>query len=345
MKLSDYNFHLPSELIAQHPLEKRDQSKLLHLSDTIKDLKFHNIIDLLKEGDVLVFNDTKVIPAKLFGHIINSLGAKSKISLNLNRKISSNSWSAFAKPAKKLSVDSEIIFSDHLRCTVEEKLENGEVIIKFNIHDEELLKAINQIGKIPLPQYIRKGISSEEDVDNYQTVYAQNAGAVAAPTAGLHFTHELINRIKAKGIKIAYVTLHVGAGTFLPVKTENIEEHKMHSEIIMIDKKNAELIKSAKRVLAVGTTSVRTLESIATMFGEIKEYCGETDIFITDSYKFKVVDILITNFHLPKSTLLILVTAFAGFDKIMCAYKHAINNKYRFFSYGDACWLEKIVYE
>lgn len=341
MKLSDFDFNLPTELIAQHPVSPRDHSKLLYIGNTLKDLHFYDILGLIKEGDVLVFNDTKVIPAKLDGYIINSLGQKSKVGINLHKKIDSNTWSIFAKPAKKLTVGSTIFFSDSLNSTVINKEENGEVIVTFSLEDQEFLAEIELIGSMPLPQYIRKGSADKTDNSNYQTVYAKNSGAVAAPTAGLHFTDELLNAIQNKGAKLAFVTLHVGAGTFMPVKTDVIDDHKMHSEFISLDSKNAEIIKSAKRVISVGTTSMRTLESIASIFSEITEYSGETDIFIKPGYTFKVVDILITNFHLPKSTLLILLSAFAGYEKVMRAYSHAISNQYRFFSYGDACWVER----
>lgn len=341
MKLSDYDFHLPSELIAQYPIKPRDHSKLLIVNNELKDCKFYEILDLLKEGDVLVFNDTKVIPAKLSGKIVNSLGEFSSVNCNLNSKRNDNSWSVFVKPAKKLSLNKEISFSVDLQATVKEELGNGEFVLQFSKSGKEFIDELYKIGSIPLPQYIRKGVAENEDTENYQTVYAKDEGAVAAPTAGLHFTDELLDKIGKKGIKFAYITLHVGAGTFLPVKTDNIDEHKMHSEYIYLDEQNANIINSANRVIAVGTTTVRTLESIAGQLGKLKSFSGETNIFIKPGFKFKVVDIMITNFHLPKSTLLILLSTFAGYDRIMNAYNHAISQKYRFFSYGDACWIEK----
>lgn len=341
MKLSDYDFYLPPELIAQYPTKPRDHSKLLIINNELKDCKFYEIIDLIKEGDVLVFNDTKVIPAKLNGKVNNSLGELSSISFNLNSKRSENSWSVFAKPAKKLSLNKEAVFSDELKAIVIEECGSGEFVLEFSQSGEKLIHEIHKIGAIPLPQYIRKGVAEEVDNEDYQTVYAKESGAVAAPTAGLHFTDALLQRIKEKGVKFAYVTLHVGAGTFLPVKSENIEEHKMHSEYISLDSENSKLINEASRVIAVGTTTVRTLESIAEKHGKLEAFSGETNIFIKPGFKFKVVDVLITNFHLPKSTLLILLSAFGGYKKIMDAYNYAISQKFRFFSYGDACWVER----
>lgn len=341
MKLSDYDFNLPPELIAQHPVKPRDHSRLLVLGETLKDRKFYDIIDLLKKGDVLVFNNTKVIPAKLSGKIKNSLGEFSSVSFNLNTKKTKNSWSVFAKPAKKLSLNKEIVFSNTLKAVVMEEIGNGEFILQFNKPDTEFLDELYKIGSMPLPQYIRKGLAGNDDNTDYQTVYAKESGAVAAPTAGLHFTDQLLEKIAKKGVKFAYVTLHVGAGTFLPVKSECIDEHKMHSEYISLDSENAKLINDASRVVAVGTTTVRTLESIALKKNKLEAYSGETNIFIKPGFKFNVVDVLITNFHLPKSTLLILLTTFGGYDRIMSAYKHAISQKYRFFSYGDACWVDR----
>lgn len=331
MQLSDFDFNLPKELIANKPVTPRDSSRLLVVQDTIQDKKFSDVLDYLKEGDVLVVNNTKVISALL--------RAKNKsVHLNLNNRVSNDTWSTFVKGAKKIKVGDTLIFSESLNGTVLEKREFGEAIIKFNLSDEAFFNELEKVGEIPLPPYIKK----DDTIDNrssYQTVYAKTDGAVAAPTAGFHFTPELLKKIADLGVKIAHVTLHVGAGTFLPIKHENIADHKMHSEYINLDKENLNTIKSAKRVVAVGTTSLRTLEGIYQKLGRLDEFSGETNIFITPGFKFKVVDVLITNFHLPKTSLLLLVSAFSGVDKIRAAYLHAIEQKYRFFSYGDACLL------
>lgn len=318
MKISDFDFELPEELIAHYPVHPRDSSKLL-IIDTLEQKSFSDLPSLLQEGDLLVFNNSKVIPARLFGK-----KGEAKIEFLLLRKLENGNWKSFAKPGKKLKPGDIVMFEKGLSCIIVEKYESGEIEIKFN--DDSLIK---DIGHMPLPPYIKRE-DEKKDRETYQTVYAKPEGSVAAPTAGLHFTPELLEKIPNK----AFVTLHVGAGTFQPVKTENIDDHKMHSEWYEISKETEEKIKAAKRVIAVGTTSLRVLEASGGKSGS-----GETDIFIKPGYKFKVVDALVTNFHLPKSTLFILTCALAGSEKMKAAYSYAIKNKLRFFSYGDACFI------
>lgn len=334
MKLSDFDFDLPSELIAQAPSSKRDESNLLVAvpSDPIK-TKFYNIIDYLKEGDLLVFNNSKVIKAKL------NLGKN--ITINLNQKILENYWSAFARPVRKLKIGDKFYF-DNNKVIITEKLEMGEIKIKFELNDISVFEFLDRYGEMPLPLYIKRFSAQESDNKRYQTIYSEIEGSVAAPTAGLHFTNDILNKLKAKGIEIAFLTLHVGAGTFLPVKTENIDEHKMHTEYCSITSEVAEIINKAKqdkrRIIAVGTTTIRTLES-AYVNSKVRAGDFETDIFITPGFKFQVVDILLTNFHFPKSTLFMLICAFAGFKEMHELYRYAIKEQMRFFSYGDATLL------
>jgi len=331
MQLTDFDFNLPPELIADYPANPRDSARLLISSKKILDKTVADLPEFLLPGDVMVFNDTKVIPARLKGKCGNA-----KVEVTLHKKFSENSWWAFAKPAKKMKAGEEFIISEKFSAKILEKNE-GEVLLDFgNQNFQELL---NTYGEMPLPPYIKRKEKNATDVQNYQTIFAREAGAVAAPTAGLHFTENLLQKIKDKGVNIVFVTLHVGAGTFLPVKFENIKDHKMHSESFSIGDKAVEAINNAKRIIAVGTTSLRLLESVANENGKVQPMQGETDIFITPGYKFKTVDILLTNFHLPKSTLFMLVSAFTGCEKIRDIYRHAIENHYRFFSYGDACLL------
>jgi S-adenosylmethionine:tRNA ribosyltransferase-isomerase len=337
MKLSDFDFDLPLELIAQEPLERRGQSNLIISSENNKIIKFIEIIDYLNPGDLMVFNDTKVINAKL------TLDKSGKaININLNKPSSiKNSWRAFAKPAKKLVIGDEFFFDNH-KLVITNKFEFGEIEVKFVLDGIEIFTFLDQYGEVPLPLYIKRQKANKEDVLRYQTVYSLKKGSVAAPTAGLHFTSELLEKIRAKNIEIQFVTLHVGAGTFLPVKTENISDHKMHSEYFNISSDTAKAINKAKsegrRIISVGTTALRSLESCS-QDGKLYPDTGETDIFITPGYKFQIIDSLITNFHLPKSTLFMLVCAFSGAGEIKNLYKYAIDNKMRFFSYGDAMML------
>lgn len=340
MKTSDFFYELPKELIAQTPLEPRDSSRMLVLdrkTESIEHKHFYDIIDYLNEGDLLVANDSRVLPARIFG-IKDETGAR--VEFLLLRQISSNRWETLCKPGKKARQGAKFTFGNGLlRASVAEVKDDGNRIVDFDC-DENFFSTLDKIGKMPLPPYITEEL---KDKERYQTVYSHELGSAAAPTAGLHFTEELMDKIKAKGVKFAYVTLHVGLGTFRPVKVDDVTNHKMHSEHYEIPKETAELINQTKenggRVIAVGTTSCRTLESVASFYGKIKECEGFTDIFIYPGYEFKVLDGLITNFHLPESTLIMLVSAFAGYDYIMKAYKTAVEEKYRFFSFGDAMFI------
>jgi S-adenosylmethionine:tRNA ribosyltransferase-isomerase len=340
--LSDFDFHLPDERIAAKPISPRDHAKLLHVNG--KQFSDHHVFDLpdlLQDGDLLVLNDTKVVPARLFG-----LRGEVKIEILLNKPQSHapSIWSSLAKPAKRLKLGQTIIFASDFSAEVIEKCENGDVLLRFHEEQNALFEKLKKYGHVPLPPYIKRS-DTFEDKANYQTIYAAREGAVAAPTAGLHFTPELFDQLDKKGIARCAVTLHVGAGTFLPVKTERVADHKMHSEWGEITPETAATINAAKkqgrRIVAVGTTSLRLLESATDNDGNARPFMGETDIFITPSYRFKCVDAMITNFHLPKSTLFMLVAALAGFDNMRQAYAHAIAKEYRFYSYGDACLLEK----
>jgi S-adenosylmethionine:tRNA ribosyltransferase-isomerase len=340
MKTSDFYYDLPKELIAQTPIEPRDSSRLLLLDKEnghIEHRHFYDILDYLNEGDLLVANDSRVLPARIYG-TKDETGAK--IEFLLLRQISGNKWEVLCKPGKKAREGAKFTFGDGLlKATVVEVMDDGNRIVDFDC-DENFFATLDKIGQMPLPPYITAEL---KDKERYQTVYSHELGSAAAPTAGLHFTNELMDKIRAKGVNIAYVTLHVGLGTFRPVKVDDVTKHKMHSEHYEIPAETAELIKTTKanggRVIAVGTTSCRTLESVATFFDEIKSCDGFTDIFIYPGYKFKVIDGLITNFHLPESTLIMLVSAFAGYDNIMNAYKTAVEEKYRFFSFGDAMFI------
>lgn len=338
MKKSDFYFELPEELIAQHPAQKRDMSRLLCLgrkSGQIEHKHFYDVIDYLKPGDCLVLNNTKVLPARLYG--IKKTGAK--VEFLMLKNLGDDRWEVITGPGRKARGGDEFDFGDGiLHAIVEKVLDNGNRIAHFTYAGSNIYEVLDKIGEMPLPHYIKEKLT---DNDRYQTVYAKDPGSAAAPTAGLHFTQELLEKIKEKGVDIAYVTLHVGIGTFRPVKTENIEEHKMHTEHYYIDAENAEKINKAKlsgnRVIAVGTTSCRTLESASSPTdGTVKECVGDTSIFIYPGYKFKCIDGLITNFHLPESTLIMLVSAFCGRENTLNAYKVAVENKYRFFSFGDA---------
>jgi len=343
--LDDFDFYLPKELIAKEPVTPRDHAKLMHVNGkNISDYHVYDLPDLLQKDDVLVINNTKVIPARLYGY-----RDKVKVEVLLNKKKQNEKdvvWSALARPGKRLKIGQKIIFADNFNAEIIDKLDSGEIIIKFNKNNKDFLFELEKHGHIPLPPYIErpKG-DTKKDRTDYQTIYARHKGAVAAPTAGLHFTDDLFKKLDEKGITRIEVTLHVGAGTFLPVKTEKISDHKMHSEWGEISKETASFLTKAKqegrRIIAVGTTSLRLLETATNDDGIIEAFCGDTDIFITPNYKFKAIDGMITNFHLPKSTLFMLVSALVGLNNMKTAYDHAIKNKYRFYSYGDATLLEK----
>ncbi|MFR6454270.1 MAG: tRNA preQ1(34) S-adenosylmethionine ribosyltransferase-isomerase QueA [Peptoniphilus lacrimalis] len=338
MKTSDFSYDLPSELIAQHPAQKRDQSRLMLLNKKTGEInhkKFYNIIDYLNNGDVLVLNDTRVMPARIFGHRPEK--DESIEILLLNHK--GDTWETLAKPGKKLKIGTEIIFSDELKAEVVDISEDGSRFLKF-IYSGIFEEILDRLGEMPLPPYIQEKL---EDKERYQTVYSKEIGSAAAPTAGLHFTKELLKKVEEKGIEICFITLHVGLGTFRPVKVEDVTKHKMHSEFYIIRDDVAQKINKAKdegrRIVAVGTTSIRTLESAADDKGYVKAKSGWTDIFIYPPYKFKCVDALITNFHLPESTLIMLVSSLSTREIILNAYNVAVKEKYRFFSFGDAMFI------
>lgn len=337
MKTHDFYFDLPESLIAQTPMEPRDHSRLLSLnreSGQIQDLHFYDIVDLLETGDLLVVNNSRVLPARLYGRRVDT---DAVIELLLLEQKGDLLWETLVKPGKKAKVGAQIVFGDGLlQGEIVEVKDDGNRLIRFSC-EGNFFSVLDRIGQMPLPPYITEKL---QDQERYQTVYSKERGSAAAPTAGLHFTPELLQRLRDKGVNIAEVTLHVGLGTFRPVKAEEITEHKMHSEHYELPAETALLIQqtkaAGKRVIAVGTTSCRTLESVATLHGEIKPCDGYTDIFIYPGYRFKVLDGLITNFHLPESTLIMLVSAFCGYENTMNAYRHAVENQYRFFSFGDA---------
>ena len=341
MKKQDFYFALPQELIAQEPLKDRASSRLLVLNKQgeIEHKTFWNILDYLKKGDCLVLNDTKVLPARLIGQKKDT-GAKIEVLL-LTRK-EKNQWETLVKPGKKARIGDKIIFGNgKLKAEVLEIIEGGNRIIQFD-YDGIFEEILDELGQMPLPPYITHDL---EDKNRYQTVYAKQEGSAAAPTAGLHFTPELLKEIQKKRVSIAHITLHVGLGTFRPVKTENIVEHEMHSEYYIVEQEQADKINQAKkkggRIIAVGTTSTRTLESIADKNGFVKAASGWTNIFIYPGYHFKIIDCLITNFHLPESTLIMLVSALAGKENVLHAYEVAVKERYRFFSFGDAMLVQK----
>ena len=337
MLLSDFDYELPEELIAQTPIEPRNASRLMVLDPLIGTIEHHHFFELkdfLTEGDTLIFNDTRVIPARLIGH--RETGGK--VEVFLLRRIDGNRWETLVKPGKKAQIDTKIVFSDELYCKVVEHTDFGGRVVEFYYEGifEELL---DRLGETPLPPYIHEKL---EDTERYQTVYNRERGSAAAPTAGLHFTKEQMSDLKSSGINLGFVTLHVGLGTFRPVNVDNIEDHVMHEEYFSIPQETVDLIRRTKenhkRVIAVGTTSIRTLES-AVVNGELTAMSGATNIFIYPGYEFKVIDAIITNFHLPKSTLIMLISAFGGREFVLRAYKEAVKERYRFFSFGDAMFL------
>ena len=342
MNTADFDFHLPEELIAQTPLEKRDSSRLLIVdreTGQFSDQHFDNIINQLEPGDALVMNNTRVLPARLYGTKPETGG---HVELLLLKNTQEDFWEVLAKPAKRLRVGTRVSFGDgRLTATVTEELEHGGRIVRFD-YQGIFLEVLESLGEMPLPPYIHEKL---EDRERYQTVYAKENGSAAAPTAGLHFTEELLDKIAEKGVKLVYLTLHVGLGTFRPVSVDNLEEHEMHSEFYSLSEEAAETLRQVKasghRIVAVGTTSIRTLETIGSKFeGQIQADSGWTNIFIKPGYQWKIVDAFSTNFHLPKSTLVMLVSAFAGRQLTLQAYEHAITERYRFFSFGDAMFIK-----
>ncbi len=336
MKTSLFDFELPAERIASHPTTPRDAARMLVVDkQNFIDANILDLPDFLNEGDVMVFNNTRVIPARLHGK-----RGDANIEITLHKNVNGSLWRVFAKPGKKLQTGDTIIFGNNFSGTVKEKYPTGEINLEFICDD--LRKCLEQYGSMPLPPYMKRE-ANPDDSKSYQTIYAEHDGAVAAPTAGLHFTDRLFKRLDEKRVRKAFVTLHVGAGTFQPVKADDTSEHKMHSEYAEISQATADIINTAKkagrRIIAVGTTSLRVLESATDGKDILHSYAGETDIFITPGYEFRIVDALMTNFHLPRSTLFMLVSAFSGLDTMQAAYKHAITNNYRFYSYGDACLL------
>ncbi len=338
----DFDYDLPHELIAQTPIEKRDASRLLvldHETGEMADKHFYDIIDYLNPGDAVVMNNSRVMPARIYG-VKPDTGGHAEVLLLHNTK--GDEWETLMKPAKRIRVGSVISFGDGLlTATVTKELEHGGRMIEFH-YDGIFMEILEKLGETPLPPYIKEKL---DDPERYQTVYAKTPGSAAAPTAGLHWTKELLQKVQDKGIKLVYLTLHVGLGTFRPVDEKNIEDHKMHSEFYQLSEESAKTLNEVRenggRIVATGTTSIRTLETIGTKFnGEIKADSGWTDIFIKPGYKWQVVDAFITNFHLPKSTLVMLVAAFTGRDNILNAYRHAIEERYRFFSFGDAMFIK-----
>ena len=340
MKVDQFDFELPKELVAIRPATKRDGARLLVVNDKQRqDKMVKELPDFINPGDLMIFNDTRVIPARLSG---KRRDAKMELTLHMN--MNGGIWKAFAKPAKKLKLDDVVLFNGGLEALVIEKGDAGEVTIKFNKNDDAFREALDAAGVMPLPPYIASQRPVDErDEQDYQTIYSRNDGAVAAPTAGLHFTDDIMDALETKGVGKAFVTLHVGAGTFLPVKVDDTDDHKMHEEYGEISEEVANLInethKRGNKVIAVGTTSLRLLEAATDKDGVTHAFADATDIFITPGYRFRAVDVLMTNFHLPKSTLFMLVSAFAGFENMKHAYEHAIKEQYRFYSYGDSSIL------
>lgn len=340
MKVKDFHFDLPEELIAQHPLKEREKSRLMVLGKETGEIKhktFEDILEYFNEGDTLVLNNTRVLPARLIGE---KLGTGGKIEFLLLNRIEGDKWETLAKPGKKAIPGKEFVFGNGaLKATVLEVKEDGNRIIEFS-YDGIFEEVLDSLGEMPLPPYITERL---DDKERYQTVYSKETGSAAAPTAGLHFTKELLKKIEDKGVNIAYLTLHVGLGTFRPVKVDTIEGHHMHSEFYTLSEEAAKIInktkENGKKIIAVGTTSTRTLETIGDASGRVKAQSGWTDIFIYPGYKFNIVDSLITNFHLPESTLIMLVSAMSGYENTMNAYKTAVDEKYRFFSFGDAMFI------
>ncbi len=356
MRVSDFDFDLPPRFIAQHPADPRDSARLMAVGrENCQDLSITDLPRLLRPGDVLVVNDTRVIPVRLTGHKVTAgKGPGTRVQVTLLKADGPGTWQAFARPARKLKPGDSILFAPDsppgFAAEVAAKGEGGEVSLAFGLSDAELRAMLDRHGAMPLPPYIKRknggrDIDGAEDREHYQTIFADIPGAVAAPTAGLHFTPGLVQAVEAVGAQIQRLTLHVGAGTFLPVKATDTRDHKMHAEWGEITAPTADAVNAARgqtrRVIAVGTTVLRLLEASADSEGHVRPFSGETDIFITPGYRFKIADALLTNFHLPCSTLFMLVSAFSGLERMKTAYEHAKAAGYRFYSYGDACWLER----
>ena len=339
MKTSDFNYELPEELIAQTPLARRDSSRLLTLDSSTGEIRhrhFFDLLEYLEAGDCLVLNDSRVLPARLIGH--RPSGGACEVLLLVDR--GDNCWECLVRPGRKLKPGAEVIFGEgQLKAKIREELEDGKRLVEF-FYQGIFLEVLEQLGKMPLPPYIKEEL---QDQERYQTVYSKVTGSAAAPTAGLHFTKELLEKVREIGVKVCYVTLHVGLGTFRPVKAEDIQDHEMHSEFCMIPEETAQIINQTKknggRVICVGTTSCRTIESFADSDGTMRACSGWTNIFIYPGYRFKVLDALVTNFHLPQSTLVMLVSALAGRETVLAAYEEAVRERYRFFSFGDAMFI------
>ena len=339
LNLSDFDYTVPKDLIAIQPTQKRDAARMLSIDNgTLKDSFVSQLSNYLNLGDLIILNDTKVIPARL------TIPGRN-IQIYLDKQLKNNKWLAFAKPGRKLKANDEFNFGDMQLKVLEKNFDTKQILIEFK-YKGNFLELLNKYGDTPLPPYIEKlHKPTSKDKTLYQSIFAKHEGSVAAPTASLHFTEDLMNKLLGKGVKIAFITLHVGSGTFLPVSSENIEEHKMHEEYCELSEETANLInqtkRASKKILAVGSTSLRVLEACAKEMGRVSSFKGQIDFFIKPGYKFKIVDLLLTNFHLPKTTLLILTAAFGGYKNIMRAYNHAISSRYRFYSYGDCCLIKK----
>jgi S-adenosylmethionine:tRNA ribosyltransferase-isomerase len=341
MRVDAFDFELPSDLIAQRPVQPRDAARLLRVAfGRIEDAMIRDLPALLSPGDCLVFNDTRVVPARLTGY-----RGTARISVTLHQFVDAGTWRVFAKPAKRLRPGDHLVFAEDFGADLVEKRLAGDVVLQFDREGAALMEALHRHGAIPLPPYIRGGIADERDQADYQTLFARHEGAVAAPTAALHFTPELMAALAARGVTTALLTLHVGAGTFLPVKTDDTNDHVMHEEIGILSSETATAINATRRaggrIIAIGTTSLRLLETACRPDGILEPFAGSTGIFITPGYRFKLVDRLLTNFHLPRSTLFMLVAAFAGLETMQDAYRHAMAAGYRFYSYGDCCLLDR----
>ncbi len=343
MKTAEFDFHLPPDRIAQTPVHPRDRARLLHVgAATLADHHVGDLPRLLGPGDTLVFNDTRVIPARLVGR-----RDAVEVETLLHRRVDDTTWWAFARPAKRLKPDDMIWFADDFSARITARSDDGQVLLQFTERPGSILLGLERYGQIPLPPYIKRPLgATTQDREDYQTVYARRDGAVAAPTAGLHFTPPLLDRLRAVGVGMETVTLHVGAGTFLPIKTDALTAHRMHAEVGHVDAATAERINATRaaggRIVAVGTTVLRLLESAALRTGQVNAFDDETTLFIRPGFRFQAVDRLLTNFHLPQSTLFVLVAAFSGLARMQAAYRHAIDTGYRFYSYGDCCLLERL---